>query len=59
MEFFVGKLSEKEEAIDIDDDEEETKSSEPAEKKQQYKQESLTDKDGFMPVDEGYELPFN
>ena len=59
VEFFVGKLSEKEEAIDIDDDEEETKPSKPAEKKQQYKQESLTDKDGFIPVDEGYELPFN
>lgn len=59
VEFFVGKLSEKEETIDIDDDEEETKPPKPAEKKHQYKQESLTDKDGFIPVDEGYELPFN
>ena len=56
VEFFVGKLSEKEEAIDIDDEEDETK---PAEKKQQYKQESLIGKDGFVPVDENYDLPFN
>ena len=56
VQFFVGKLSEKEEAIDIDDEEDETK---PAEKKQQYKQESLIGKDGFVPVDENYDLPFN
>ena len=56
VEFFVGKISEKEEAIDIDDEEDETK---PAEKKQQYKQESLIGKDGFVPVDENYDLPFN
>ena len=58
VEFFVGKLSEKEDAVDIDDEEEE-KPAKPAEKKQQYKQESLTDKDGFMPVSEDYDLPFN
>lgn len=50
IEFFIGKLSEKEDAIDIEDDD---KKDAP-----KYEQQSLPGMDGFIPVDDGYDLPF-
>lgn len=52
IEFFIGRLSEKEEAIDIEDENDEEKNT------PKYEQQSLTATDGFIPVDDGYELPF-
>lgn len=50
IEFFIGKLSEKEDAIDIEDDDEKDTP--------KYEQQSLPGMDGFIPVDDGYDLPF-
>lgn len=50
IEFFIGKLSEKEDAIDIEDDDEKNTP--------KYEQQSLPGIDGFIPVDDGYDLPF-
>lgn len=50
IEFFIGKLSEKEDAIDIEDDDEKDAP--------KYEQQSLPGMDGFIPVDDGYDLPF-
>lgn len=50
IEFFIGKLSEKEDAIDIEDDDEKNTP--------KYEQQSLPGTDGFIPVDDGYDLPF-
>lgn len=50
IEFFIGKLSEKEDAIDIEDDDEKNAT--------KYEQQSLPGIDGFIPVDDGYDLPF-
>lgn len=50
IEFFIGKLSEKEDAIDIEDDDEKDAL--------KYEQQSLPGMDGFIPVDDGYDLPF-
>nr|WP_325300216.1 DUF927 domain-containing protein [uncultured Dysosmobacter sp.] len=52
VEFFIGKLSEKEDPIEFDDEE---KQQEP---KKSYQQGSLLDRDGFMPVDDNTQLPF-
>ncbi len=45
VEFFMGKIAEKEDPLDYEDEEEE------------YQQETLGD--GFIPVDDGAQLPFN
>lgn len=50
IEFFIGKLSEKEDAIDIDDDD--------GKQEPKYEQQSLPGTDGFMPVEDDYDLPF-
>ena len=47
VQFSIGKLSEKEDAVDIDDEEEQP--AVPVKK----------DSDGFMPVQESFDLPFN
>lgn len=52
IEFFIGKISQKDEVVDIDD-EEETKQREP-----EYKQGSFLGDDGFMNVPDDAELPF-
>ena len=56
VEFFIGRISEKEDALDIDEEDE--VQSETI-KKPQYSQESLMDRNGFVTVSEGYDLPFN
>ena len=56
VEFFIGRISEKEDALDIDEEDE--VQSETI-KKPQYGQESLMDRNGFVTVSEGYDLPFN
>ena len=54
MEFFIGKLSEKEDPLDIDDEDDQPQKAEP-----KYHQESFADADGFIPVDNGSKLPFD
>lgn len=54
VEFFIGKLSEKEDPLDIDDEDEQPQKAEP-----KYHQESFADADGFIPVDDGSKLPFD
>lgn len=49
IEFFVGKLSEKEDPLDYDDEEESEK----------YSQKSFIGEDGFIPVGSETELPFH
>lgn len=54
VEFFIGKLSEKEDPLDIDDEDDKPQKAEP-----KYHQESFADADGFIPVDDGSKLPFD
>lgn len=54
VEFFIGKLSEKEDPLDIDDEDEQPQKAEP-----KYHQESFADADGFIQVDDGSKLPFD
>lgn len=54
VEFFIGKLSEKEDPLDIDDEDDQPQKAEP-----KYHQESFADADGFIPVDDGSKLPFD
>lgn len=54
VEFFIGKLSEKEDPLDIDDEDDKTQKAEP-----KYHQESFADADGFIQVDDGSKLPFD
>ena len=54
VEFFIGKLSEKEDPLDIDDEDEQPQKAEP-----KYHQESFADADGFISVDDGSKLPFD
>lgn len=54
VEFFIGKLSEKEDPLDIDDEDEQPQKAEP-----KYHQESFANADGFIPVDDGSKLPFD
>lgn len=56
VEFFIGRLSEKEDALDIDEEDE--VQSETI-KKPEYSQESLIDRNGFVTVGGGYDLPFD
>ena len=52
VEFFIGKLAEKQDDLD-DDGEEEKKPETP-----KYEQQSFADQDGFMPVGDDIDLPF-
>lgn len=54
VEFFIGKLSEKEDPLDIDDEDEQPQKAEP-----KYHQESFADADGFIQVNDGSKLPFD
>lgn len=54
VEFFIGKLSEKEDPLDIDDEDDKPQKAEP-----KYHQESFADADGFIQVDDGSKLPFD
>ena len=52
VEFFIGKLAEKQDDLD-DDGEEEKKPEAP-----KYEQQSFADQDGFMPIGDDIDLPF-
>lgn len=52
VEFFIGKLAEKQDDLD-DDGDEEKKPEAP-----KYEQQSFADQDGFMPVSDDIDLPF-
>lgn len=54
VEFFIGKLSEKEDPVDIDDEDE--AAAHPP--KEEYRQGNLSDQDGWMSVSDDTELPF-
>ena len=52
VEFFIGKLAEKQDELD-EDSEEEKKPEAP-----KYEQQSFVGEDGFMPVGDDIDLPF-